>query len=60
MMIMMVNDDGDTDLTAQGLGPVAGPPHDGRHTLDDELTLGAVLLPGHSRLVTRHTPIPGG
>lgn len=46
MMIMM------TDLTADGLCPVAGPPHDGGHALDNQLPLCAVL-----GLVTRHTPV---
>ena len=46
MMIVM------TDLTADGLCPVTGSPHDGGHTLDNQLTLCAGL-----GLVTRHTPV---
>ena len=46
MMIVM------TDLTADGLCPVAGPPHDGGDALDNQLALCAGL-----GLVTRHTPV---
>ena len=48
IMIMM------TDLTAYGLCPITGSPHDGGHALDNQLTLCAVL-----GLVTRHTPVSG-
>ena len=48
-----------TDLTAEGLCPVAGPPDDGGDTLDDEETLLTVLDQVTTHLVTGHTPVPG-
>ena len=39
-----------SDLAAEGLRPVAGPPHDGGHALHDELPLraGLALVPGNT------------
>ena len=44
----------DTDLAAECLCPVAGPPDYSSNTLDYQVTLRTVLS-----LVTRNTPVPG-